>query len=133
MPSPFFSFAIPGTSLPLSLPFPPHPNPVISTEAVCAFANCVAENPLLYPFSQPSPLSLLPNFRTIPNKGRVMLPREIPVLRAILWIKQHHHTGSDIGRYINELATSGTRLCPIRESSWVIRTSTCILNSTALQ
>jgi hypothetical protein len=25
------------SSLPLSLPLPPHPNPVISTEAVCAF------------------------------------------------------------------------------------------------
>ncbi len=65
------------SSLPLSLPLPPHPNPVISTEAVCAFANCVAEKPASLPIQPASPLSLRPNFRTIPNKGRVIVPRRI--------------------------------------------------------
>jgi hypothetical protein len=116
MPSPFFSFAIPGTSLPLSLPLPPHPNPVISTEAVCAFCKLRSGEPASLPIQPASPLSLRPNFRTLPNKGKVIVPRRISFPRAILGSNNTATSVSYIASYINKLADNANHRFPIRKT-----------------
>ena len=114
MPSPFFSFAIPGTSWPLSLPLPPHPNPVISTEAVCAFANCVAEKPASLPIQPAQPVVVAAELPNHPNKGRVVVPGRIP----ILWIKQHHHTRFGYRQVYQRVSDS--RQAPLPDSKTIL-------------